>query len=194
MLDVPEIELDPVRPRQGRAPVDLRPTGDPRLDGQSTPLAGRVLLHLCGHCGTRPHDRHLAAQDIPQVRQLIEREASQDPADTGDPSIAALDRKSGTRELRTVHHRAQLVDLEPRAALADARLAVDRATGRLDPDCERDERHERSAQDRTGRGEQNIERALGHRHRVPSAGSQTAGVPHRSQSHRPAASDAVVST
>ena len=37
-------------------------------------------------------------------------------------------------------------------------------------------------------------RIRNHRHRVPSAGSHPAAVPCTSQSHRPAASDAVVST
>ena len=46
MLDVPQVELDPLRPGERRAPVDLGPAGDPRLDRQPAPLAIGVLLDL----------------------------------------------------------------------------------------------------------------------------------------------------
>src|SRR5579884_1832224 len=46
VLDVPDVELDPVRPGQRGAAVDLRPAGDARLHVQPPLLAGVVLLHL----------------------------------------------------------------------------------------------------------------------------------------------------
>ena len=39
VLDVPDVELDPVGPRQLGPPVDLRPAGDPRLHVEPVQLA-----------------------------------------------------------------------------------------------------------------------------------------------------------
>src|SRR5689334_22350482 len=46
VLDVPDVEFDPLRPRQRRAPVDLRPTGEARLDVEPAALPLGVLLDL----------------------------------------------------------------------------------------------------------------------------------------------------
>ena len=123
VLDVPEVELDPLGPRQRRAAVDLRPAGDPRLDREPAALALGVLLHLHRHGRPRPDDRHLAAQHVPQVRQLVERVAAQQLPDPRDPVVALLDREPGAGELGPADHRAQLVDLERLPVPAHARLA-----------------------------------------------------------------------
>jgi len=54
VLDVPEVELDPLGPGELRATVDLRPAGDPRLDVEPVPLALVVLIHLVPHVGRGP--------------------------------------------------------------------------------------------------------------------------------------------
>src|SRR4051812_25079224 len=46
VLDVPDVELDPLRPRQRRTAVDLRPPRDPRLHLEAPSLPLAVLLHL----------------------------------------------------------------------------------------------------------------------------------------------------
>src|SRR5579859_3002280 len=75
VLDVPEVELYPLVPWQRSATVDLSPAGQPGLDRQAAALALGVLLHLDGERRPRADDRHLAPQDVPQVRKLIERVA-----------------------------------------------------------------------------------------------------------------------
>src|SRR5436305_12947368 len=92
MLDVPEVELDPLGPRQRSPAVDLRPAGDPGLDGQPPALALRVLLDLDLERRPRTDDRHFAAQDVPQVAQLVQRISAQHRADAGNPVITFLDR------------------------------------------------------------------------------------------------------
>src|SRR5579862_7025561 len=67
VLDVPEIELDPLRPREARAAVDLRPAGDPGLDVEAVPLALVVLLDLVAKRRSRPDQRHVAAHDVPEL-------------------------------------------------------------------------------------------------------------------------------
>ena len=90
VLDVPEVELDALVPRQRGAAVDLRPAGDPGLDREAAALARRVLLDLHRHRRPRADDRHLAAQHVDEVRQLVERGAAQQAPDARDARVALV--------------------------------------------------------------------------------------------------------
>src|SRR4051794_15649630 len=46
VVDVPDVELDPVVPRQLRTAVDLRPAREARLDLEAAALVRRVTLDL----------------------------------------------------------------------------------------------------------------------------------------------------
>src|SRR6516165_2771484 len=59
VLHVPEVELDPLRPREAGAAVDLRPAGDPRLHVEAVQLPLVVLLDLVAEGGPGPDHRHL---------------------------------------------------------------------------------------------------------------------------------------
>src|SRR5436190_13372611 len=48
VLDVPDVQFDPLLPGQRGAPVDLRPAGQPGLDLEPAALARRVALDLVG--------------------------------------------------------------------------------------------------------------------------------------------------
>src|SRR5581483_10719057 len=61
MVDVPQVELDPLGPGKPGAAVDLRPARQPRTHLQPAPLALRVALDLVGERRPRPDDAHLAA-------------------------------------------------------------------------------------------------------------------------------------
>src|SRR4029079_19587986 len=67
VLDVPDVQLDPVRPGQGGAAVDLRPAGDPGLDLQPSALALVVALHLVAQRRAGPDHAHVAANDVPEL-------------------------------------------------------------------------------------------------------------------------------
>ena len=71
-----------IRSSQGSvgAAVDLRPAGDPGLDREAAALALRVLRDLHRDRRARADDRHLAAQHVDEVRQLVERRAAQERA------------------------------------------------------------------------------------------------------------------
>src|SRR5204863_1809144 len=98
VLDVPQVELDPLRPRQRRAAVDLRPAGDSGLDLKPAALALAVLLDLHLESRTWADDRHLAAQHVPEIGHLVERVAPQERSDPGDPVVALVDRQPGAGE------------------------------------------------------------------------------------------------
>ena len=57
VLDVPDVQLDPLLPGQRRAAVDLRPAGDPRLDLEPPPLARRVPLDLVARASAAGRSR-----------------------------------------------------------------------------------------------------------------------------------------
>ena len=46
VLDVPDVELDPLRPAERVAPADLRPAGDAGADREAAALERRVLVDL----------------------------------------------------------------------------------------------------------------------------------------------------
>ena len=97
-----------------------------------------VAGHLARQRRPRPDEAHLAEQDVPDLRQLIEAGRSQDPADAGQPRVVgdlegvALDLvlflEFGQAGLRVGHHRPELHHLERTPVQADARLAEDHRT------------------------------------------------------------------
>src|SRR5919199_711547 len=86
-LDVPDVELDPLVPRQPRAPVDLRPAREPGLDLEPAPLPRRVAVDLVPQRRARPDQAHIAADDVPELRELVERQPAQQHSNTGDPRV-----------------------------------------------------------------------------------------------------------
>ena len=119
----------------------------PGLDRQAPALALGVAVDLDLDRRARADDRHLAAQHVDEVRQLVERRAAQQAPDARDPRVALVDGQAGAHVLGAGDHRAQLEEVERAAVLADAALAVDRAAARLEPD--RDDRQRAAAGDAT---------------------------------------------
>src|SRR5664279_1593353 len=79
-----------------------------------------VLGHLPRQCGPRPDEAHLALQDVEQLRQLVEREPTDEPSDAGDSGIA-LDLEQDAAQLalqlgeslfRIHGHGTELVEVE----------------------------------------------------------------------------------
>ena len=111
----------------------------------------------------RADQRHLAAQHVHQVRQLIERGASQQRAHARDARVVRVDREAGPDVLRAVDHRAQLQHVELATVQAAAALAVDHRPGGLQADRERREREQRRAQRERERGHDDVDRRGGSR-------------------------------
>ena len=89
----------------------------PGLTREPAALALGVLRDLRRHRRPRADQRHLAAQHVDEVRQLVERGAAQERADARDARVAGVDREPRADVLRAVDHRAQLEHVE-RAAVA----------------------------------------------------------------------------
>src|SRR5205085_6713254 len=85
--------------QRGLAPqaVHLLPARYPRLDAVAVAVADDVLpeeLDELGSLRARAHEAHLAAQDVQQLRQLVERGAAQEAPDRGT-TVLALDAARG---------------------------------------------------------------------------------------------------
>src|SRR5687767_226055 len=77
VLHVPDVELDAFVPGEACAAVDLGPAGDPGQDLQPSALAVGVALDLIGEGGARADEAHVASDDVPELRQLVDREPAE---------------------------------------------------------------------------------------------------------------------
>src|ERR1700759_5811786 len=108
--------------------VDLRPAGDARFHAMAGGVVShRVLIeHVAGLCGgrvgPRPDDRHVAAQDVEELRELVEARPPQETPQPRDASIVS------TRELlaflvaQRVMHGAEFPYLEKMVVVAEPAL------------------------------------------------------------------------
>ena len=156
--------------------MDLRPAGEPGPDVETVALVLVVLLDLIAKCRARADHAHVPAQDVPELRQLVDRRAAEDAADARDAPVALVDGIAGTDALGADDHRAELQHVEVDAVLADAGLPVQHGAAVLELRRERGERDERAREHEPDPGHGDVRRAV---HRVPFALSQVCGVPER---------------
>src|SRR4051812_44000632 len=157
VLDGPHVQLDPLGPGQGRAAVDLRPAGDPREDVEAATLAVGVLLDLVAQRRSGADHGHVPPDDVPELRQLVERQPPQHAADAGDARIALVHGPPRALRLRADDHRAQLQQLEVTPVLADARLPVEDGAAVLELDRRRGDRQQGARDGETSRGRDDVQ-------------------------------------
>jgi hypothetical protein len=102
-------------------------------------VEGDELLEL----GARADDAHLAAQDVPELGQLVEPGLAEEVADRGDPRVPrAGEREAGHFEL----HRAELEHRERLAPAADAAGPVEDRSGGVEKHRDRDQQPRREGE------------------------------------------------
>src|SRR4029079_4533993 len=170
---VPDVELDPVIPGEGRATVHLGEAGEARANLEPAALAIRVPVDLVAQCGPRPDHGHVAPEHVPELRQLVHGEAPQDAADARDPCVALVDGEAGADVLGADGHRAELHEVEILAVLPDPRLAGEHAGSVVELDRKRRGGEERARKREAEPRHGDVGRTV---HRV-AAGSQAAGTP-----------------
>src|SRR5437764_946106 len=105
-------------------------TREPGQVRKEAALSG--LRHRLRECLARADDRHVAAQDVEQLRQLVERQAAHDLADAR-AAVVALDAAGSLARLghellldgRRDPHRAELEHVELATVETDATLAIE---------------------------------------------------------------------
>ena len=115
MVDVPDVEFDALGPRQAGPAVDLRPAGDAGRDVETPRLMGRVLVDLIAQRRPGADEAHLADEDVPELRQLVDRRLAQQLTDLQDARVAGVDGEARALRLGVHDHRAQLEHVERRA-------------------------------------------------------------------------------
>src|SRR4051795_9601636 len=130
--DVLEVVGELLRPRDLAGQAQLREARDPGRDHEALPVGGDLLgetLEEQRPDRARPDDAHVAAQHVPQLRQLVELRGAQDPPDPrllrlGQPrELLAVERADPRLGLRL--QRAELDHREDLATAPDARAAVE---------------------------------------------------------------------
>ena len=89
VLEVEEVEPDEVVEVQLRAARHLPQPGDARQHEVALAMPVLELVVVALGQRPRPDERHLAARDVPQLRQLVEREAPQHPSDRRHARVVA---------------------------------------------------------------------------------------------------------
>src|SRR5258707_8567458 len=164
MVDVPDVELDPLLPGDAGAALDLGPAGDPGQHLVAAALARGVVADLGGDGRARADDRHLATEDVDQVGHLVERGAAEEAAGAGDRGIVAGDDHADADRVGALDHRPQLQHLELGAAEADAALPVEDRAAAAELDRDGCSSEERCKQDQGYRRNQDVEDSW-HRYR-----------------------------
>src|SRR2546430_2476951 len=140
----------------------------PRLRIHQTPAVPcLVLLDLVRQRGARPDERHLPAQHVPQLRQLVEARLAEHAADRRHARIGGDLEESGwarlealatrldelrhvlamERLIRAGIHGAELQHREGLHLFADARLSEEQRPGRATLDEQRDQQEQRRQED-----------------------------------------------
>ena len=141
----PEICARPVRP--GRAAF-------------RSPYPGTVFAKRpanSGRSGRGPDEAHVAAQHVPELRDLVDAGAPQRAADRRHPRIVGRREHGARLDLGALAHRAQLPELEEPPVAADARLAIEDAPRRRDADERRREQQPRREQHERDGGHDGVE-------------------------------------
>ena len=183
VVDVVEVEPSIGAEVRIVACLHLPQTGHTGWHAQSVEQSVVELRHLVGQRRPRPHEAHLAAQHVPQLRQLVERRGAKHTSDARHTRVVLeLEQWPGPL-VRSPQHRQLGFGLDTHGAELDhvERAAV--ATHAALPEQHRApvvEDDRRSDQDGEGRSEgehrkraEEVEQPLGHHtgtgHRPPAA-------------------------
>src|SRR5205807_3080837 len=177
-LDVEEVVLDPLLDR-GLAPpaIDLRPARDARLHLMAEHVPGHPpaeLLDEARALGTRADEAHLTAQDVPELRKLVEAEAPEERPEPRAPRVVRP-RPDGAGLALGIHaHRAELEHLEAPAVQTHPLLAVEDGPGGGELEEDGDREHPGRGQDQRPAADDEVEHAL--RHAIPAVERRLAQV------------------
>src|SRR5882672_7752481 len=157
VLDVVEIQLQPLGERELAPSGDLPQAGETRLHAEALALDALVEeIHVPQRHGARPDEAHLTGQHVEELRKLVEAAATQEAARSRDPRVVG-DLEDGARGLAQVlelrlspagvfHHRPELHHPEAPLVEADPLLHEEDRAGRVALDGQGDEAEYREQQ------------------------------------------------
>src|SRR3989442_5635724 len=170
-VHVEEVHLHPPLEVHGVPPTDLPEAGDPGSHGEAPALRALDLTRLVHRQWPRPHQAHLALEDIEELGELVEGKLPEEPAGAGAPRVTRrLEDRPGpvvevvdlvAHPLRVLDHGPELVHQEAPAVEPGALLAEDDRPAGGELDRERDGQEERERHDEEDRCAHDVERPLG---------------------------------
>ena len=160
-----------------------------RLDREAPVPVPLVVIDFVRDGRPRAHERHVAREDVVELRQLIDAPSAEEPPHRRDPLVVLelVQRAPGAvgslglagdqpDDVVLVGfgagvgaHRAELVQREPPHAGAHTALAEQDRSARVEFDRERDRDERRHEQDEQDRGRDEVECATDHRRRGRAA-------------------------
>src|SRR5260221_7636224 len=152
--------------------VHLRDAGQPGAHRHARGEPGHILqpfedaapprFDLAGPQRPRPHKAHVAAKDVPQLRELVHRGRAQEAADARHPGIVLRRLDRADPRLGVGAHRTELERHERMAREPDALLAEEHRTAVLHLDRGGEHRPQRRRRDEARPRKREVERALQH--------------------------------
>src|SRR6185436_13286939 len=138
VLNVVEVVFDALLERRVAAPaIDLRPAGQSSFYLVPQHVLRETVPELLDEVRTlrpRTHNRHIAAEHVPELREFVDVRPPQEPAERGHTGIVWHRPYRSAILLGIVVHRSELDDREGLAVEAHAFLAVENGTLRRHPD------------------------------------------------------------
>ena len=162
-----------LRHRRLVAAAHLREAGQAGADDEPLPVRRQLVRELLEEDGpnrTRPDETHVAAEDVEELRYLVELRRLEPAPDRRELRFRALHELLA--ELRAdpafgpAPQRPELEHREDAPAAADALAAVENGRPARHDDDQRNEEREREREDEQRRREHDVERT---EHRVPRA-------------------------
>lgn len=163
VLDVHEVVDELVVGRGVVLGEDLREARDAGLDVVAVGVLGvlfRELLDKVRTLGARADKAHVAVEDVPDLRQLVEAGRADEGPDFRDARVVVRRELRARVFLGVDAHRAELVDLVGLAEAACADLAVERGAVVLELDGEGRRGHEGQREDKGKAREHDVDGAL----------------------------------
>ena len=162
VIDVPDVEAKPLPERKCVAAMHHGPAREPWTHVVATALLGRVHAQVLREQRARSNEAHVAAQDVPQLGQLVEARGPEEPPEACDPLPITLEPDLAWP---WGAHRPELHERERPLVPPDPDLPEEDWPPRRDEDCQRDEEQQRRQPDQASRRDRHIqrpvERALG---------------------------------
>ena len=158
VVDVPHVQLELARPRNRVASVHLRPARDAGADFVAARLLRRVKRQILLEQRTRADDRNVPADDVDQLRELVERSRAQKAPDGRD---APFVREQFSVRTALVGHGLEFMEAEDLSVFPGPFLREKHACAfvrEMQPDGEAQQ--QRRKRDRRARGRREIENAL----------------------------------
>src|SRR5450756_1347880 len=131
VIDVPDVHLEALVPRDGVTPVDLRPSGDAWPDLVPSRLLPIVAVEVLRQEGARTDDAHVALEHVDELREFAERGRAQQLAEGRETLGVRCARLGPSGCERRVAHRAELIEGEDAPILAWPPLPKDHRRAEL---------------------------------------------------------------